>query len=72
MLANATKWEGTTQKQTKWNEWCALRFAKQEAGIAQVINDLSNPLQTDFKSLASANFATPAAGPQWRDSSIGV
>ena len=26
----------------------------------------------DFKSLASANFATPAAGPQWRDSSIGV
>jgi len=37
-------------------------FASNDKGIAHVINDLSNPLRSDFKSLASANFATPAAG----------
>ncbi len=31
-----------------------------DKGIAQVINDLSNPLGFHFKFLASANSATPA------------
>ena len=48
------------------------RIASNDKRITHVVNDLSTPPQTDFKSLASANFATPAAGPQWRDSSIGV
>jgi hypothetical protein len=45
----------------------------QTKGIAHVINDLSNPPRYDFKSLASANFATPAAeAAQWRDFNIEV
>ena len=49
-----------------------MRIARNDKGIAQVINDLGNPLRSDFKSFASANFATPAAEAQWRDSSIEV
>ncbi len=35
-------------------------LCRNDKGIAQVINDLSNPLGFHFKSLASANSATPA------------
>jgi len=44
VLRRATNWKEKPRRQTKTGEWPWSPIVKKEAGIAQVINDLSNPL----------------------------
>jgi hypothetical protein len=47
VLERANNWWEERQSETDRTRWQKHRIASKEAGITQVINDLSNPLKHD-------------------------